>query len=312
VVRAIAGARRVSIFAKRRSIRIAVLAVALPVFAVGLRISWTRSGLELGALQGGAILQMMALVPVTVAFSTWQLKLMAAAAGASARWWPASRVVTLGTLSGLLPISSGQVVRGGAVIYWGARIEAASYAVALDALVWLGVASLYAGVAATILGIHSLGGLLLALGGIFSVLAVLVGRRTRLSWSQGIALQAGRLAGVMIEAIRLALSFVALSAPIELTRASVLVAASPYASLLFFLPGGLGAREGITAVAAAAVGLSAGVAFIAAALNRVVGLAVLLAWEGFLMVLGAGAGWWTRRQPGAGGGRAREGDRVLE
>jgi hypothetical protein len=271
-----------------------------------LWISWTRSGLELGALQGEAILLMIALVPFTVAFSTWQLKLMAAAAGASARWWPASRVVTLGTLSGLLPISSGQVVRGGAVIYWGAGIEAASYAVALDALVWLGVASLYAGVAATILGIHAVGAPLLALGGIFSVLAVLVGRRTRLSWSQGIALHAGRLGGVTIEAIRLALSFVALSAPLELTRASVLVAASPYASLLFFLPGGLGAREGITAAAAAAVGVSAGVAFIAAALNRVVGLAVLLAWEGFLVLLGSGAvgGLPGNRVPGpAGGGR---------
>ena len=302
----VAGARRVSIFAKRRSVRIAVLAVALPVFAVGLRISWTRSGLELGMLRAEAILLMIALVPFTVACSTWQLKLMTAAAGASVPWWPAARVVTLGALSGLLPISSGQVVRGGALIYWGAGIEAASYAVALDALVWLGVASLYAGVAGMILGIHSLGGLLLALGGIFSVLAVLVGRRTRLSWSQGIALQAGRLAGVMIEAIRLALSFVALSAPIELTRASVLVAASPYASLLFFLPGGLGAREGITAAAAAAVGVSAGVAFIAAALNRVVGLAVLLAWEGFLVLLGSGAvgGLPGNRVPGpAGGGR---------
>jgi hypothetical protein len=95
-------------------IRAAALALALLLFAGGIVFSWRHlAPIEL-------ILINAALVPVAVAASARQLRLIARLAGVDPGWGKPFRIITLGALSSVLPVSSGNVIRGGAVLYWGA------------------------------------------------------------------------------------------------------------------------------------------------------------------------------------------------
>lgn len=280
---------RLKRFSARRRVRIAVLVVVLPLFAVALVLAWTRAGIQLSDLAVGPILVVVLAVPLTVLTATWQLRAMAVCGGESAGWWPALRIVTLGALSSLLPISSGTLVRGGAVVYWGVSPGTAALTVVFDAMLWISLSLLYSGVAALVLSVPVFG-LALVAGGLLLLPAVIV-LANRLPGRGGkVDLASARIAGIVIDVVRLVGCFLALGYSIDFTQGSTLAAAGPLASVVFFLPGGLGIREAFTSAMAVAIGLSAAAAFLAAVLNRLIGLSVLLVWEAGLFV-------WSRWTP---------------
>jgi len=269
--------------AGKRSVRLGALLVVLPLFAAALVFAWREAEIALADLALLPLLVVVGAVPVSVFSSTWQLHAMTRAGGVSIRWWNALRVVTLGTLSGLLPVSSGTVVRGGAVVVWGVTPGAAGKVLAYDAVLWTCLSLLYSGAAALLAGASTLGVAMVVGGAALLPVTLALGR-----WLPGdggrLELAISRFVGVIVQVVRLQACFLALGYSATFVEASTLAAASPLASVFFFLPGGIGVREAFTSAVGVAVGLSAAGAFLAAALNRLVGLSVVLAWEGLLLL----------------------------
>jgi hypothetical protein len=258
-------------------VRALSLAVALLMFGGGLFLSWRW--LAPMELAWWPVLVNAALVPLALAASAWQVRVLARTAGVDPGWWKPFRVVTLGTLSGLLPVSSGTLVRGGAVLYWGATVGKTSRAFAIDFLLWLAASLVLAGAAALWLQ-HAVIGWSLLLAGLaaFPVSLIVSGAPTdRALWLQ---LLAARTLGLLVDIPRLAAAFSAVGVVATAAQAAVLTAPAVIASIFFFLPGGLGVREGLTAFLGTAIGLSAAGAFLAAAINRLIALTLIMIWEG--------------------------------
>jgi uncharacterized protein (TIRG00374 family) len=81
---------------------------------------------------------------------------------------------------------------------------------------------------------------------------------------------------VVLDAIRIYLCLAALGTDATFAQASAFAVASAAGSAVSIVPGGLGVREAVTAALAPAVGLAAAVGFLAAALNRLIGLPVMV------------------------------------
>lgn len=270
--------------AGKRSVRVGALLIVLPLFAGALIFAWREAEIAVTDLTILPLLAAVAMIPLSVLTSTWQLKTMTRAGGVHVRWWKALRVVTLGTLSSLLPVSSGTVIRGGAVVVWGVTPQTAGKVLAYDAALWTCISLLYSGAAALIVRASTMGAAMLIVGsGLLPIVAALG------KWLQGEAgrleLAMARFMGLVVQAVRLQFCLLALSYAATFVEASTLVAANPLASIFFFLPGGIGVQEAFTSAVGAAVGLSAAGVFLAAVLNRLVGLSVVLAWEGVLLLL---------------------------
>lgn len=273
--RAVARLRRLSM---NRMLRLVSLLIVLPLFGIALYVAWRRADLGLEELAIRPVVIVVAAVPLTVLAATWQLRAITLSAGGEVGWHKALRVVTLGALSGLLPVASGTVVRAGAIVYWGVRPGAAAWSLAFDAVAWFSVCLLYSGCAAFLAGAGRLSALMTVGGLLLIPLAFFLGRH--LAGGRGrLEITAARLGGALVDVVRLQACFFALGYSVTFVEASTLAAASPLASLFFFLPGGIGVREAFISAVGAAVGLSAAGAFLAAAVNRLLGLSVLLAWE---------------------------------
>lgn len=267
----------------RPPVRVGLFAILVPLFGAALVVAWRRADLSLERLDLLPMLGVVFAVPLGVIVSSWQLHAITRIGGVRVSWWPAFRVVTLSSLSSLLPVSSGTVVRGGAVVVWGVPVRTAGIVMILDGLIWASVAFLFSSTAAFLLSAPELGLGLLAGTLVVLPAAILLARVPPGDQGRG-ELVLARFTGILVQVGRLYACFHALGYGIRIAEASTLAAAGPLASLFFFLPGGLGVREGSISVVAAAVGLSAAGAFLAAALNRLIGLTVLLLWEAALFV----------------------------
>jgi uncharacterized protein (TIRG00374 family) len=96
---------------------------------------------------------------------------------------------------------------------------------------------------------------------------------------------------VLLNGIRFWLAFRAVSSPIDFTEALVVASVAVVTHRLSVLPGGIGFREGGVAVAAALVGIPAGVGLAAALVDR----AIMLLW---IVVFGAPATAYLLRWTG--------------
>jgi hypothetical protein len=271
--------RRLS--ASRRA-RSAGLVIALLVFAGGLVFAWRAADLQ--RLAAGPVVIIILMAPVSVAAAAWQLRALARALGVDPSWTQALRTTSLGTLSGLLPVSSGTMVRGGALIIWGGTVAGATRAMLFDAFLWLSLALAASGSAALALG-HSLVGWALILGGLAAIGPSLLAAGATVSNRIRAEVAMARVLSLVAEIVRLGAAFAALGITIHGLEAMILVAPGAVAGILFILPGGLGVQEGLTAMLAELVGLGAATAFLAAALNRVVVLTTILVGEGILWLI---------------------------
>lgn len=285
-----AGIERLRAAARRPRVQVVALAVLVPLFVVGVVASWRATSIRLDQLALLPLLAVAAAVPLAVAASTWQLLTLTRALGPEVGWRSALRAVVLGTLSSVLPASSGTVVRAGAVVYWGVTPAAAARGMAFDALLWLAISLLYAGAAAVLIGAVGAGAVMAGAGVLLVPASALVAGRL-VGPRHRAELAMARGAGILIDVLRLQACFLALGAPVRFLEASVLAAAAPLAAALFFLPGSIGVREGFVAAIGLAAGIGPGAAFLAAALNRLIDLSVLLVWEGGgLLLRGRGDG----------------------
>jgi hypothetical protein len=149
----------------------------------------------------------------------------------------------------------------------------------VDFLLWLAASMLVADAAAGWLGHAVIAAVFLAVGA-GALPAAALASYAGSGRSLQLQLLAARAAGVLVDVPRLVAAFAAVGIAATAAQAAVLTTPTVLASVAFFLPGGLGVREGLTAFLGATIGLSAAGAFLAAAINRLVSLSVIAAWEG--------------------------------
>ena len=285
-------------------VRRAAYGLAASVFAIGVAVALRNAPPGILSIElVPALVVGLVGAPLQVIVGGLLLRLMTKPVGHTPSLLSASRVAGIGTLSSVFPVSSGTVVRGAALGLWGVPPRTVIGSLLVDAAVWTAVALALSGTALVGIGVHGFG--LACIGAAILAGAPSVGLaalRQGLGYAGGLILL--RAATIVVDLGRLVMCFGALSYPITIGQGAVLAAAAPVSSLLFFLPGGLGVRELATAGFARAAGLEPSAAFLAATLNRVLGLVTLLVLELLLSRISSAALTPT--------GQAEEGDATLE
>ncbi|WP_205599864.1 lysylphosphatidylglycerol synthase domain-containing protein [Arhodomonas sp. KWT] len=188
----------------------------------------------------------------------------------------AVQITLLSTAANMLPLPGGSVVRIAALKSDDNTYRQGTAATVLVAGNWLGVTLVLAGCALLALGLDRPGASVLV-GGILALAAAGTGLRllhkAELGWM--LALVTAQMALVGIGTLRLWLCFRALGDPVAALEAIVLTLSTVIAAAVGVAPAGLGVTEATAAGIAATVGIPASLAFVAAALNRISGLAVV-------------------------------------
>lgn len=184
-------------------------------------------------------------------------------------------VTVIGSAANLLPLPGAAAVRITALKRAGATMASSISVSVLTVAISVGMAFLYCGFWATTFGF---GPIALWLPGVG--LAILTGSFfvTRQAFNSGgfVALCLVRLVLVIADAFRILAAFEGLGIAVRFGQASVLAVSTTLASLVTIVPGGLGVREWLAALAAPLIGLQAPETFVAATLSQVAGLVVLM------------------------------------
>jgi hypothetical protein len=207
-----------------------------------------------------------------------EYKLTARLAGYSVSWAHGFRVAILGSAANLLPLPGAMLVRTRALAGMGATYGAALGSALTVGLIWLGTAS-------TLTGILQLGGTHRAVGagtGAAGIVVLLVAYRIlarRRPGAEGavlmIRLMIVEAALTSFAALRLYLVVEGFGFHTTAAQAVALSLAGVLATVTGVVPGGLGVREGLSALIGPLVGLSANLSLLAAAFERFVDLIVV-------------------------------------
>lgn len=214
-------------------------------------------------------------VPFTIALNGLELHLTGRLVGTQFGTLQSLRIAVVSGAANMLPLPGGPLVRMAAMKGAGARYRDGGAATLAVAIIWVGVAFPYA---SFWLMPHSwpLAALLLASGIPALGLGYWVAGRVTGNWRVAGAVVGLKLALTLLDATRLFLCLWALNTTAGFAEASVLAAAGVTGAAVSIVPAGLGVREGVSAGLATFVGLSAAAGFLAPALNRLLGLAVLV------------------------------------
>jgi hypothetical protein len=260
-------------------VRNAILALAVAFFAGGVVYSATHFPNHHGHTRWWLLLLVAVFGPAGFTFcNVVEYRLTARLAGYSVTWAHGFRVAILGSAANLLPLPGAMLVRTRALAGMGATYGAALGSALTVGLIWLGTAS-------TLTGVLQLGGSHRAAGvgiGAAGVVVLVVAYRLlsrRRPGSEGAVLMA-RL--IIVEAALTSFAALRLYAVIEgfgfhatPAQAVALSLAGVLATVTGIVPGGLGIREGLSALIGPLVGLSANLSLIAAAFERFVDLVVV-------------------------------------
>lgn len=144
------------------------------------------------------------------------------------------------------------------------------------ALIWLGVALAVAGAALALLGNTVLGLSFIGIGVVVAAIATAMVANTSRNWTLGFLIALMKVLFVTLDALRIYLCLRGLGVEASYLQASAFVIAGVVGSAVSIVPAGLGVREAVSAGLAPVVGLAASVGFLAASLNRLLGMLVLL------------------------------------
>jgi uncharacterized membrane protein YbhN (UPF0104 family) len=214
-------------------------------------------------------------IPFTIALNSAEIYLTGSLVGLRFGVAQSLRIAIISGAANMLPLPGGPLVRMAAMKSAGARYRDGGAATLAVAIIWVGVALPYA---AFWLLPYSWPIAILLIS--FGLPALGVGcwfaRKIAGSWWLAVVVVCLKLALTMLDASRLYLCFWTLGASTTFAQASALSAAGVIGSTASIVPAGLGVREAISAGLATVVGLSAAAGFLAPALNRLLGLAVLI------------------------------------
>ncbi|MCZ6658248.1 MAG: lysylphosphatidylglycerol synthase domain-containing protein [Gammaproteobacteria bacterium] len=185
-------------------------------------------------------------------------------------------ITILGSAANMLPLPGSTLVRVAGLKAAGASYVDSTAVTLLIAVNWIGIAFLCAGIGVWRLESLKLASVLLAIGGVALAVGIVLCWRISQDARLVIYVMGTKVALVIVDICRVLLCFEALGVATTIWHASAFSISGVLGSAVSIVPAGLGVREGVSAIIAPLVGLSASAAFLAAALNRLVGLVVIV------------------------------------
>lgn len=268
--------------------RVTLLA-ASSAFVVGGVIAVRRTDLDPQQFNFQPLILLVLLgIPATVALNALEYHVSARILGQSPPVSSSFRVTILATAANLLPIPGAALVKIEALQRRGARTNTAFSVTAFIGLTWLGMALLFSSLATAAMDERDASA---RFGiGAFAVLVVAFGLARTLvkPWSRAIRTLFGVMllegVAILITAGRLALAFSTLGEVVSIGSSVVIALSGVVAAAIGIFPGGLGLQEWLAAVLAPIVNVEPASAFLASALDRIVGGFVLGALAAILVI----------------------------
>jgi len=262
-----------------RAVRIPLLIGGAALFLLGAWWSFGQLRLSLADIQLRYLALLLLMMPASLLYSGIGLIIVARSGGVHMPLGQATVTASYASLAEALPIPGGAIVRSGALMTRGVGLVRSVALVAANAVLWIALAAVGAGLA--IVPYSAIGAvILLAVGGIN--VAVILGW---LAWKAGfrIALYSAihRIAGIVLLSARLYLAFQAIDVALPFVNAFPFTLTTIAGSAASITPAGLGISELLAALMANVVQLKPGAAFLAVGLDR---LLVLISCGFFALV----------------------------
>lgn len=257
-------------------LRSGLLAFAALLLVGGLYLSFRHQPGLLERLEWQPALILLVLgVPLIILLSSLEFVVMAQILGRRIHMAAAFEVTVIGAAANLLPIPGGAVARITALKLAGAGLRESATTMVMMTIMWVGVALIFSGAAAIHLGSEVPGAVALAVGLGAVILSFFFTGSPSATFGPTLASLMLKVCLVMADGVRIYLALSALGFEVRPVQALVLVVAGALGSVVSIMPAGLGVREGIAAMLAPLAGLAASAGFLAAALSRMIDLAVV-------------------------------------
>ncbi|MEM9501348.1 MAG: hypothetical protein AAF941_05825 [Pseudomonadota bacterium] len=292
---AIAAARLSALAAKLRAtikaFRIPLFIAAALLFTVGLAISAARLDLALSDIAPRYILlSALIFIPLAFVYGAFNFMVMARGAGVKVPFARAFKVSCVAQFAEFLPIPGGAIVRGGALMQDGSGAVEATKHVMVNAVLWIACAG---AAAAFSLGWEDPISIAIGLTGIAGITACTIWLSAKAGIGLALLALAMRVVGLFIAGARILAGFLAIGVSIEFLDLYPFVFATILGSTASIAPGGLGISEAVAAAIATLSTVAPGAAFVAVALNRLIGFAVSGIATGVITVLSSAKGFDT-------------------
>ncbi len=249
-----------------------LLLFAIVALIAGCAISLHELDLRWSDVNWGPLLVIAAVViPLSIIYSALNMMLMGRAVKVPIGMIYGLRVSVFAQVAELLPIPGGAIVRTAALMRAGSSTGKSAEIVLAFSLLWIACGGTAAGLALAEVGwsaqaFASICGL--------GVLIICVWLTVRFGVSLAVAATLLRALGVALVAWRFALAFAVIGATLSWIDAGAFAFAAILGTASSLIPGGLGVSEGLAALIAKPGGVDPATAFLAAALSRLVGLAI--------------------------------------
>ncbi|MCQ0987654.1 hypothetical protein [Jiella marina] len=283
VIRALGRSLRVWFLAHRAFLKRIGLVLALIAFAGGFAWAWTSLSGRIDTIAWQPLVALMLIgVPATIVLNAAELRAMASAAGRPMRWPRALEVTVYASAGNMLPLPGGIIARLGGLKAEGVATRASAWLIGLFAGVWGGMSMLVSGVA-VLAASPVAGSALLAAGALLYAGSAWGILRRDYGWSMLGRVSIIRFALLVLDCARMVLAIAALGASLSPMAAAAFSVTSFAGTAVSLVPAGLGVREWVAASIAPLVGIGPAFGFLAAALNRLFGMAGLSILTGLLL-----------------------------
>ena len=248
---------------------------ALGALLLVVGVAWSLERLEFDPAQidiGLVALVALVLIPAGMVVAAINLQLMGRAVGTRITFKTAFAATVYGRIAEVLPIPGAAMVRGAALMQSGAKMGEALTIMVWSSLLSLAMVGLCASVP-LIMALPAAGWLLAAgstLGALISGVWVLRQSGAGLLGS----MVAVRFAYIVLGALRFWACFAAIGFPLSLANSALFVVSSTITNFVGIVPGGLGISEFLSAGLALLVDVAPSQAFLAAAINNILTLAM--------------------------------------
>lgn len=265
------------------SIRRAALLLGAAGFGAGLFLSIRNQPQLIQNLQWGSAFLVIAVgVPLTMIANAFEFILIGSSVKRQIPFLRALEISIIASAANMLPVPGGAMTRVAALKAYDVRYGDGIIITMLFAFIWIAVAFFFAG-AFLFLRVPGIVAIcFLSTGGITCAGCLLWVRRRGAPWSVVSWALIQRISLVSLDGLRLWWCLQALGINAGFSQAAAFVIGGVIGSAVSIVPAGMGIREGTSAALAPLVGLAAASGFMAAALNRILALAILTPAAGIL------------------------------